>query len=150
MEENSGETPREKIVGADSTAEESEVLTRYLDLKASAYNAQMSADERKEFAQNLIDLVKTLNEGRGIDSVVREDLLKQIHAIEIGYTKLKDAAEAVKQLERQSRGGVLVPHVYEKAVGLVKAASDSGVSERSLEPLHKTIVEYLRMVRAAR
>jgi len=62
----------------ESTPQEGAVMSDYIDLRAKAYNALMSDEERKDFAQSLIDLVSTLNKGKEIDPTVREDLLKQI------------------------------------------------------------------------
>lgn len=132
----------------DSTSQEANVMLRYVDLRANAYNALMNSEEQKDFAQNLIDLVKTLNAGVGISSDFREDLLGQIRRIEEGHLRLQKAVEAVKQLERESRAGILVPHLYDQAVTLVKTAMESGVPDRSLEPLHKSIREYLYKVRS--
>jgi len=112
----------------------------------NAYDALMSDEERKNFAQELIDVVRILNEGRGIDSAVREDLLQQIHTIEQDYLRIKKATEAVKELENESRDGYLVPHVYEKSVKLIREALDAGVPNSSLEPLKDTIQDYLRRV----
>lgn len=130
----------------DSTAQESDAMLRYIDLKAAAYNPHMSGEDRKNFAQNLIDLVKILTEGEGISSVTREDLLRQIKRIEDGYTSIKRVAEAVKRLERESRGGIQVPHLYSHTVDLIQAAIVSGVPDASLEPFKKTIQDYLYRV----
>jgi len=130
----------------ESTAQESAVMDRYIDLRAKAYDALMSDEERKEFAQDLIDLVRTLNEGKEIDSEVREDLLKNVHAIEMNYLDLKQAAETVKRLERESRGGILVPHLYQKSIGLIQTALGNGVPEGALDPLKRIIEEYLQRV----
>ena len=62
----------------ESTPQEGAVMSDYIDLRAKAYNALMSDEERKDFAQSLIDLVSTLNKVKEIDPTVREDLLKQI------------------------------------------------------------------------
>lgn len=132
----------------DSTAEESDVLLRYLDLKKEAYKRFSSPDERKDFAQNLIDLVKTLNAGEKIDPVVREDLLQQIHTIETHYLIIKKLDEAVKRLERESRGGIQVPRVYEEVVRIINEASANGVPESALKPFEDSIREYLLEVRA--
>lgn len=128
---------------ADSTPQESDAILRYADLRAAAYNPLMSKEDRRDFAQNLIDLVKTLNEGRGLGSEFREDLLKQIQIIEKGYISIKKVAETVKQLERESRGGVRVPHIYSHAIDCIKEAIENGVPNTALEPSQKTIQKYL-------
>jgi len=130
----------------ESTPQESGVFERYVDLRMNAYDALMSDEERKNFAQELIDVVRILNEGTGIDSAVREDLLQQIHRIEQDYLRIKKAAETVKELENESRDGYLVPHVYEKAVKLIREALDAGVPNSSLEPLKDTVEAYLYRV----
>lgn len=132
----------------DSTAEESDALSRYLDLKAAAYKPYMSKEERKDFAQSLIDTVKILNAGDKIDPVVREDLLRQIQLIEKHYLLIRKFAEAIRRLERESAGGVQAPHVYEKAVQIMQEASAEGVPESALRPFEDSIREYLRLVRA--
>ena len=132
----------------ESTPQESAAMSQYIDLRARAYNPLISDEERKNFAQDLIDAVKRLNEGKGIDPAVREDLLQQIQTLDKNYVRIKKAAEAVGQLERESRRGILAPHLYEKAVGLVKAALDGGVPESSLAPLEKSIKEYLSRVQS--
>lgn len=132
----------------DSTAEESDALSRYLDLKAAAYKPYMSKEERKDFAQSLIDLVKLLNAGDKIDPVVREDLLRQIQLIDKHYLLIRKFAEAVRRLERESAGGVQVPHVYEKAVQIMHEASVEGVPESALRPFEDAIREYIGLVRA--
>lgn len=128
---------------ANSTSQESDAILRYADLRAVAYNPFISKEERKDFAQNLIALVKTLNEGRGLGSEFREDLLKQIQTIEMGYISVKKVADAVKQLERESRGGVRVPHIYSHAIDCIKDAIENGVPNTALEPSQKTIQKYL-------
>lgn len=130
----------------ESTAQESAVMDRYLDLRAKVYDALMPAEERREFAQDLIDLVRILNEGKGIDSEVREDLLQQVHAMEMNYLDLKQAAETVKRLEQESRGGILVPHLYQKSVSSIQTALGNGVPEGALDPLKKIVEEYLQRV----
>ena len=132
----------------DSSPQESDAMSRYLDLRSAAYNPLMSAEERMEFAQNLIDLVKTLNKDKGISTEFREDILAQIKRIEEGHTNIKRVAEAVSRLERESRGGVQVPHLYTHVVELIKKTLHSGVPETALEPFRVPIQEYLREVRA--
>lgn len=139
---------REERKEMDSTPQETDVMKRYIDLQANAYDAFMSDEERKDFAQNLIDVVKLLNEGKGMSSAFCEDLLNQVQGIEEGYLRLQRASEAVKQLERESRGDVLVPHLYEKAVKFLQSASNAGVPVRALQPLEKIIREYLVRVRS--
>lgn len=132
----------------DSSPQESDAMSRYLDLRAAAYNPLMSAEERMDFAQNLIDIVKTLNKGNGISADFREDILAQVKRIEEGHTNIKRVAEAVKRLERESRGGTQVPHLYAHVVELIKKSLQSGVPETALEPFKKPIQEYLREVLA--
>lgn len=146
---NEGFTPgkgAERKPVQESTPQESGVFDRYADLRLNAYDALMSAEERKDFAQELIDVVRILNEGTGIDSAVRENLLRQIHTIEQDYLHIKKAAEAVKELERANHEGYLVPDVYKESVSLIRAALDAGVPNSSLEPLKDTIQDYLRRV----
>lgn len=130
----------------ESAPQESGVLERYVDLRLKAYDALMSAEERKDFAQELIDVVRILNEGRGIDSAVRDDLLKQIHKVEQDYLRIKKAAETVKELERANHEGFLVPDIYKESVSLIREALDAGVPNSSLEPLKDTVEAYLRRV----
>lgn len=130
----------------ESTVQESAVMDQYVDLRAKAYDAFMPAEERKEFAQDLIDLVRILNEGAGIDPEVREDLLQQVYTLEMRYLDLKQAAETVRRLERESRGGILVPHLYQKSVSSIQTALGNGVPEGALDPLKKIVEEYLQRV----
>lgn len=146
--ENGGGGKRTERREMDSSPQESDAMSRYLDLKAAAYNPLMNKDERQEFAQNLIDLVKLLNEGDKIEPAVREDLLKQVQTIERDYILLQKIGEAVKQLERESRGGIQVPHLYNKVAGLIVKALEGGMPEQALEPFRKSILGYLREVRA--
>lgn len=132
----------------DSSPQESDAMSRYLDLKAAAYNPLMSKEERRDFAQNLIDTVKLLNEGDKIEPAVREDLLRQIQTLERDYLLLQKIGEAVKQLERESRGGIQVPHLYNEVAGLIVNALEGGMPEQALEPFRKSILGYLREVRA--
>lgn len=130
----------------ESTPQESGVLERYVDLRLNAYDALMNDEERKNFAQELIDVVRILNEGTGIDSIVREDLLLQIHTIEQDYIRIKKVAEAVRELERANHEGHLVPDVYKESVDLIRQALDAGIPNSSLEPLKDTVETYLRRV----
>lgn len=146
---NEGFTPgkgAERKAVQESTPQESGVFERYVDLRLSAYDALMSAEERKNFEQELIDVVRILNEGTGIDPTVREDLLQQIHTIEQDYIHIKKAADAVKELEKESRGEYLVPHLYENSIKLIREALDTGVPNSSLEPLKDVVQDYLQRV----
>lgn len=131
----------------DSTPEEGDVMLRYVDLQVNVYTTFMSDAERKNFAQDIIELIKLLNEGNGMSAAFCEDMLNQVHRVEEGYLRLQRAVEAVHELERESRGGVQAPHVYEKAVKFIQAALDVGVPTRALQPLEKTIREYVHKVR---
>jgi len=134
----------------DSTAEEGAVMERYIDLRSRAYEPLMSSEERRAFSQDLIDLVRALNEGKNLEPEVREELLRQVQVVEQDYLSIKNATEVVQQLERESRGDILVPHLYDKSIGLILAARDRGVPDRSLEPLRDIIEGYLDRVRALR
>lgn len=131
-----------------STPQESDAMSRYIDLRAIAYNARMSDEERKDFAQRLIELVKILNRGEGLDHDFREDLLKQIQWIEQQHIQLLKAVDVVHRLERESRGDILVPHVYASAVDEIKKALESGVPADSLAPLRDSIMAYVRKVQS--
>ena len=144
-----GFTPRDRAERKpvqESTPQESGVFERYVDLRLKAYDALMNDEERKDFDRELIDVVRILNEGAGIDSSVREELLRQIHTIEQDYLRIKKAAEAVKELERANHEGHLVPDMYKESVNLIREALDAGVPNSSLEPLKDTVETYLRRV----
>lgn len=148
---NEGFTPgkgAERKAVQESTPQESGVFERYVDLRLSAYDALMSDEERKNFEQELTDVVRILNKGTGIDSVVRENLLRKIHTIEQDYLRIKKIVEVVKELERESRGNILVPHLYRKSVSLIKAALDNGVPHNTLEPFQEIIEDYLHRVQS--
>lgn len=148
MSERAGSEKRVERKERDSTPQEGDAMNRYIDLRIGAHDALMSDEERKDFAQRLIDLVKILNEGKGIDPEFSRDLLLQVRVVEKDYLLIKHAAEAVKQLERESRGDVLVPHVYRNAVDLINTALKSGVPASALKPFERPIQEYLHRVRS--
>lgn len=125
-------------------------MERYVDLRAHAYEPLMSSEERQAFSQELIDLVRTLNESKNVDPADREELLRQVRKVEEDYLSIRNVTDVVKQLERESRGDILVPHLYEKSIELILAARDRGVPDRALEPLRDIIVDYLDRVRAIR
>ncbi len=139
------ETPIEKNKHEvmESTEEESDVIELYVDIKAEVFRVDMTKEERSDFAQKIIDVVKILNESKNIDSSFREEILQQIKAVEEQYLAFRKAVELVKQLERESRGGILVPNLYEKAVEAGKKAIETGVPPENLNSLRETLNEYL-------
>lgn len=142
----SGERVEKKEL--ESTPQESDVMSRYIDLRARTYDVLMSDDERKNFSQDLIDTVKILNQGTDIDPEVRGDLLKQIKVLEEDYMRIKLAVDAVKRLKHESRGGVQVPHTYKKAVSLINEAIRQGVPDNTFDPFQEAIRDYLRMTQS--
>ncbi|MEK7144308.1 MAG: hypothetical protein AAB794_00380 [Patescibacteria group bacterium] len=71
---------------AESTLQESEAMNRYIDLQASAHKTFMSDEEQTDFGQDLIDLVKLLNEGKGISPDFCRDILTQVKRVEGGIS----------------------------------------------------------------
>ncbi|TSC54995.1 MAG: hypothetical protein LiPW30_461 [Parcubacteria group bacterium LiPW_30] len=143
------ETPIEKNKHEvmESTEEESDVIERYVDIRAEVFRVDMTREERSDFAQKIIDVVKSLNESKNIDSSFREEILQQIKAVEEQYLAFRKAVELVKQLERESRGGILVPNLYEQAVEAGKKAIEAGVPADNLNSLREILNEYLATVR---
>lgn len=138
--------PPERIL-KESTPEEGEVISRYLDLRIQAYNSLLTNEERTEFAQNLIDLVKLLNARAKMDPEFCEEMLANIKILEDHYNEIREAERAAKQLERESRGGILVPHLYENVVAVANIAIAKGVPASSLLPYEKIMKEYLLSAR---
>lgn len=130
----------------DSTPEESDVMNRYLDLSAQVYKAPLLADERKDLAQNLIDLVNILNEGKNIDTVVREDLLKGIKRLDNHYVKFVKVVDLSRQLERVNLTGGLDSGLYERLTSAAKEALNAGVPESVIEPIRHIVRKYLSRV----
>jgi vacuolar-type H+-ATPase subunit I/STV1 len=143
------ETPIEKNKHEvmESTEEESDVIERYVDIKAEVFRVDMTKEERSDFAQKIIDVVKILNESKNIDSSFREEMLQQIKVVEEQYLAFRKVVELVKQLERESRGGILVPNLYEQAVVAGKKAIEAGVPADNLNSLRETLNKYLATVR---
>lgn len=137
------ESGRKPVIGGESSPQEGDALLRYADLQGRAFNALMSKEERKDFSQDLIDLVKLLNKGTGMNSAFCEEMLNQVHRIEEGYLRLQRAVEAVNQLERESRMGILSQSLYDTAVRNVQSALNCGVPARVLEPLESKVRDYL-------
>lgn len=131
----------------ESTPEEGVAMSRYIDLRSKAHNQLLSDLERTEFTQNLTGLVNLLHDRANIEPEFCEDLLVKIKVLEEHYLEIKKVAKIVKQLERESRGGFLVPHLYEKATDAAVFAISSGVLFSALEPLRKIVNEYLIMVK---
>lgn len=109
----------------ESTPQESEVMNRYVDLRAEAYTAS-TRGEREAFEREFGDLINILNTGEGISPDFREEMRKQVHSIGEGYLTIKNATEAVERLKHESRGGVLVPHLYDRAAVLIKCLLKEG------------------------
>lgn len=126
-----------------STPEESDVMSRYLDLKAQVYKAPLIANERKDFAQNLIDLVNILNKGKNIDGEVREDLLRGIERIDNHYVKFIKVVDLSRELERVDLAGGLDSGLYERLTSAAKEALNAGVPESVIAPIRHIVRNYL-------
>ncbi len=84
-----------------------------------------------------------------VSSGFKVEMLPQIERIKTDFEYSGKLQRAARQLERESRGGVLAPHVYEEVVALCKESVEKGVPASIVEPTRMVITEYLLKVRDA-
>ncbi len=131
----------------ESSPDESRVMKLYMDLRTEAFNAHANKEESSDTAQKFVDVVRLLNGGVGLEPSFCEEMLRQIHDLERQYLAFQRAIQLGKCLERESRGDVWVPHLYEAVVASTREALAIGVPESALVSLRKIIDEYHARIR---
>ena len=142
------EIPAAREAISDSK-ETGEFIDRYLDINTKAFDPRASDEERTLVATEILHLHRMLEDGTGLSPEFVSDMREQLKRIETGFVYVKKLERAVRTLERESIGGILVPHVYRNTVQLFQEALASGVNESIVEYFKPYIDEYLSRVRAA-
>lgn len=142
------EVNSEGVAEIKESKETAEFIDRYLDLNVKAFDPRASNEERSSVATELIDLHRMLEDGTGLSPEFASDMRAQLKRIESGFVYIKKLEQAVRTLERESNGGVMVPHVYRNTVQLFQEAIADGVNESVIEYFKPYIDEYLQRVRS--
>ncbi len=141
------EVSSEGVAEIKDSKETGEFIDRYLDINVKAFDPRASDVEREAVATEILDLHRMLEDGTGLSPDFVRDMRLQLKRIETGFTYIKKLELAVRTLERESNGGVMVPHVYRNTVQVFQEALASGVNESILEYFKPYIDEYLSRVR---
>ncbi len=142
------EVSSEGVATEKDSKETGEFIDRYLDINIKAFDPRASDEEREAVATEILDLHRMLEDGTGLAPEFVLDMRAQLKRIETGFVYVKKLEHAVRTLERESTGGILVPHVYYNTVQLFQEAIASGVSDSVIEYFKPYIDEYLSRVRA--
>ncbi len=134
--------------GITDSKETGEFIDRYLDINIKAFDPRASDEERSAVATEILDLHRMLEDSTGLLPDFVRDMRAQLKRIETGFVYVKKLEHAARTLERESRGGILVPHAYRNTVELFQEALANGVNESVIDYFKPYINEYLSRVRA--
>ncbi len=126
-----------------------EFMNRYIDLNTNAFDPQASDEDRTAIAVEINELRSILERCIGLSPEFAKEMIPQLKRIEEGFFCLKKLHLAVRNLERESVGGVMVPHLLQNTIRLLEEARSAGVKDSVLEYLAPQIRNYATMVKGA-
>ncbi len=142
------EVSSEGVAIVKDSQETGEFINRYLDINIKAFDPRASDEERSVVATEILELHRMLEDGTGLSPDFVLDMRAQLKRIETGFVFVKKLEHAVRTLERESAGGILVPHVYRNTVQIFQEALASGVNESIIDYFKPYVDEYLRRARS--
>ena len=135
-----GERAEKKLM--ESTPKESELIEKYLNVKAQAHNPLQSEAECKRFAEEVEELMGVLYESPDIGFEFSEDFLRRVKTLSSDHARIYRAVDAFRQLELASAGGIFSPQLYDQAAGLMQSAIHHGVPATTFDPFEQTLRDY--------
>lgn len=124
-------------------------MNRYIDLNTNAFDPRASDEDRIATAVEINELRSILERSIGISPEFAKDMIPQLKRIEAGFFSLKKLQLAVRNLERESVGGVMVPHLLLNTIRLLEEARSAGVKDSVLEYFAPQIRNYASMPNGA-